>query len=170
MNTTFKFCCRYTYTVIPKTSIKECLENNPWLFNNSYFFYSYYNNPELIPEHVFMDEKNFLTENMAILSGASNSLDDVIDEINWNEFGTWYINQYPTDVYCDKSMVIGTKELLQAQTGNDFIDYEKLNDQWKFIHQLNPDIFITKHKRGILIGALNEYNIWAVEMPEKILK
>ena len=28
MKTSFKFCCRYTYTVIPKTSIKECLENN----------------------------------------------------------------------------------------------------------------------------------------------
>jgi hypothetical protein len=168
MNNKLTYCCRYSYTIIPKLNIKECLENNPWLFNNSFFFYSFYDNPELIPEHVFLDNKNWLSDKMVVLSGACNSIESIIDEINWDNFGSWYINQFPAELNQDKGMVIGTDKLLQPQTGNDFVDFEKLNDQWKFIHQQNPDIFITKHKKGILIAALNEYNLWAIDLPELV--
>lgn len=163
MNKSYGQCCRYTYDVIKKRNIKECLQLNPWMFNQSFAFFTYHNHASLPPIDIFEKDKNWLTENMVIFSGANNDLDEYLNLINWDAFGTWYIHLFPAEFKMEHTMVIGTSNLLRPQKGEDLLDYQKLNKEWEFIHNINPDMFITKHKQGILIGSLNELNLWCIE-------
>ena len=42
LNGEIEQCCRYNYSIIPRTSIKDVLINNPWLFKDTWRFWSYF--------------------------------------------------------------------------------------------------------------------------------
>jgi hypothetical protein len=158
-----KQCCKYTYSYLPKRSIKNILELNPWLFNNSFNFFAFYKDIGVIPQGVFEMEKNWITEKYILFSGTTNTLSDYMDRVNWDDFGTWYIYLYPTEIKDDKPLIIGKERLLDKSKGTHYEDYFKLSEEWKFIHTISPDFFITKQKHGVMIGALNDLNLWCID-------
>ena len=162
-----KQCCRYTWSLIPKLTIKKVLELNPWLFNNSYNFLSYYDDKNIIPQGVFEEKKNWITENFVLLSGATNKLADYINLVDWDNFGTWYIFLYPGELKAEKPVIIGKEILLDKGKGQDLHDYFNLSKEWEFIHGIQADMFITKQKNGIMVGALNDLNLWCIETEAK---
>jgi hypothetical protein len=165
-----KQCCRYSWSMFPKLTIKKVLELNPWLFNHSYNFFAYYDDKKIIPKDVFELEKNWLTDNFVLFSGSTNDLKDYINRLDWDNFGTWYVYLYPTELKADKPIIIGRDNLLEKGKGESFVDYFNLGKQWEFIHRVNPDMFITKQKNGVMIGSLNELNLWCVETETKTKK
>jgi hypothetical protein len=158
-----KQCCKYTYSLFPKISIKEVLEINPWLFNNSFNFFAFYNDEKIIPQNVFELEKNWITEKYVLFSGLNNILDEYLNKINWDEFGTWYVFLYPFEIKDEKPVIIGRETYLDKSKGHDFEDYFGLSEEWQFIHKISPDFFITKQTKGVMIGALNDLNLWCVD-------
>jgi hypothetical protein len=38
-----------------------------------------------------------------------------------------------------------------------------LSDEWRFIHEVQPDLFITRQKEGVMIGSLKELDLWCIE-------
>lgn len=127
---------------------------------------AYYDNKEMIPDGVFEIEKNWLTDNFVLFSGTCNELKDYIEKLEWDKFGTWYINLFPADIKAEKPLIIGTEKFLDKKTGEDFVDYFELSKEWQFIHTIQADMFITKQKNGVMIGSLNELNLWCIETKE----
>jgi len=60
-------------------------------------------------------------------------------------------------------MVIGLETLLDNGKGDNLADYFDMSKEWEFIHKVQPDLFITKQKNGLMIGALNDLNLWCIE-------
>lgn len=158
-----KQCCRYTWSLFPKLTIKRTLELNPWLFNRSFNFFAYYNNKDIIPDGVFKIEKNWITDNFVLFSGTCNDLKDYIDKLDWDKFGTWYIYLYPAQIKAEQPLIIGIDEPLKKEKGEDISDYFELSKEWQFIHETQADMFITKQKNGVIVGSLNELNLWCIE-------
>lgn len=159
-----KQCCKYTYSIFPKLNIKKVIEINPWLFNNSFNFFAFYNDSEIIPKDVFEIEKNWITENFVLFSGTTNELKDYLNKIDWDNFGTWYVFMYPTEIKDDKPIIIGREKFLEKSKGETYEDYFELSDEWKFIHKISPDFFITKQAKGVMVGALNVLNLFCVDI------
>ena len=165
-----KQCCRYTWSMFPKLSIKKVLELNPWLFDQSFNFFAYYNDKNIIPEGVFELEKNWITENFVLFSGVCNDMKDYIDRVDWDNFGTWYVYLYPSEIKSENPMVIGRETILDKGKGDNLADYFDMSKEWEFIHKVQPDLFITKQKNGLMIGALNDLNLWCIETETKNIK
>jgi hypothetical protein len=158
-----KQCCRYTWSLFPIPSIKKVLELNPWLFDHSFNFFAYYDDEKIIPEGVFEIEKNWITDNYVLFSGFCSELKYYIDRVNWDSFGTWYVYIYPSAVKADSPMIIGRDTFLDKAKGYNFADYFMLSDEWRFIHEVQPDLFITRQKKGVMIGSLKEMDLWCIE-------
>lgn len=163
INIKSKQCCKYTYSLFPKLSIKKTLEINPWLFNNSYNFFAFYDDLNIIPEGVFEIEKNWITDKYVLFSGTTNDIDDYLNRIDWDNFGTWYVFLYPTEIKDDSPVIIGRETFLDKSKGHNYEDFFGLSEEWQFIHKISPDYFITKQAKGVMIGALNDLNLWCVD-------
>ena len=162
-NFNLKQCCKYTYNIFPKLTIKKVLELNPWLFNNSYNFFAFYDDQTIIPENVLTIEKNWKTDNYVLFSGTTNNLNDYINQLDWDSFATWYVFLYPMELKDDKTVIIGRERSLEKSKGGNYEHYFGLSDDWKFMHYISPDLFITKQAKGIMIGALNDLNLLCIE-------
>ena len=51
---------------------------------------------------VFEIEKNWITENFVLFSGACNDMKDYIERVDWDDFGTWYVYLYPSEIKAEK--------------------------------------------------------------------
>ena len=158
-----KQCCRYNWSVYPHLTIKKLLEKNEWLFNNSFNFFAYYDDDKIIPNGVFEIEKNWKTDNFVLFCGHINNLEDYFNQLDWDNFGTWYIYLFPSEIKSDYPIIIGRDTFLSRAQGETIANYYEMGKEWEFIHKVQPDIFITKQKEGIMIGSLNEYNLWCVD-------
>jgi hypothetical protein len=158
-----KQCCRYTYAVFPGMNISLCLEINPWLFNKAFNIMAFHNNAVSIPKNIFKAERDWITDNLILFSGFNDDVRDYHGKLNWDDFGTWYIYLYPSELKTEGPLVIGKDSFLEKSKGMDFVDYHSLNKEWQCIHERQPDIFITRQKKGIMIGALSELNLYCIE-------
>lgn len=158
-----KQACRYSYQYYTDFDLNTILKLNPWLFNQAYTFLSFYDNNITLPKNVFRENQSWVTENCVLFSGANDNIESYEGRINWDDFGTWYIYLFPAPLKLNETMLIGKNVFLERKTGNNLEDYFKLNKAWQFIHEAQPDIFISKQKKGVLIGALSEINIMCIE-------
>jgi hypothetical protein len=136
---------------------------NPWLFNSTWNIFAYYDKETKIPKDVFEIEKNWITDNFILFSGMVNSLKDYIDKVNWEDYGTWYIYQFPSEISSLPPVIIGRDQFLdtkQRYTSEAFMEMPK---DWEFIHGVKPDMFISKLKNGIMVGSINELNLMEID-------
>ena len=122
-----------------------------------------YDDKNIIPEGVFELEKNWITENFVLFSGVCNEMKDYMDRVDWDNFGTWYVYLYPSEIKAEKPIIIGRETLLDKGKGDNLADYFDMSKEWEFIHKVQPDLFISKQKNGLMIGALNDLNLWCIE-------
>lgn len=158
-----KQACRYTYQCYPALNIKQCLDINPWLFNQAYSIMAFYDTKTKIPMNVFKAEQNWVTDNFVLFSGANDEYENYDEKIDWDSFGTWLVYLYPAEIKSDKTKIIGRDTFLERVNKIGMEEYFDLSENWKFIHDLQPDMFISRQKKGIMIGALSELNLMSIE-------
>lgn len=155
--------CRYSYTCYPGMDIKQSLILNPWLFDMSFSFMAFYDVNTALPLNVFEADKNWAAENFVVFTGANDSFENNIDKIDWNNFGTWYINLYPGEIVNEKTVMLGIDTFLNEPNEVDSVGYFNLSEEWRFMHTMQPDIFVSTQKNGVMIGALSELNLLRIK-------
>jgi hypothetical protein len=166
-NEALKQVCRYSYMYYPQMTITQCLNVNPWLFNQSYNIMAFYNSNITIPQNIFKPEQNWITDNFVLFSGTNDTYESYKDKMNWDDFGTWYINLYPAEIKCNKSRIIGLESVLPRVNKDKLEDYFNLNEDWMFIHEMQADLFISKQKKGIVIGSISELNLMCIDKKDQ---
>ena len=165
-----KQCCRYSYSVYTGINLSECLKANPWLFEDAYFLMAYYDSTVPISEEILNTEKERMSNNFILFSGMEDDFKRYLNMINWDDFGTWYVYLFPTELKSDRTICIGTESFLDKGKGYNTFDYDEISNEWKFIHEQQADLFITRQKNGVLVGALSELNLMRIEMPKQKIK
>ena len=157
-------CCRYNYSIIKNTSVKEILGKNDWLFNNSWNFWAYCRNSEFIkmPEA----RTNPIIEDQYILfSSTIHEFDDWSNIIDWDEYGTWYAYNFPIQKpKINEVLLLGNvwEVPVEIETNSALTNYFALGEEWQFIHDLRPDIFISKKGRDVIVGSTDFYTVWLI--------
>jgi hypothetical protein len=159
-------CCRYNYSILPRTTIKDVLINNQWLFKDTWRFWSYFSQiaDSGLPEG---DQNPMMDDTVISFSGEKHNFEDWKDIIDWNIYGTWYAYSFPANIPIIKeSILLGTRVEIPVKKGT---NYQRIGKEWQFIHQLTPDVFISRKGSGVLVGGLDSYSVWLVNsnMPGK---
>lgn len=90
-------CCRYQYRILPNTTIKQVLARNPHLFNSAWKFWTYclsLTNAR-VPD---FDENPIVDDAYILFSSVWHEFDDWREIIDWDDYGTWYIYNFPQEV------------------------------------------------------------------------
>ncbi|MBK6834252.1 MAG: hypothetical protein IPG89_08275 [Bacteroidetes bacterium] len=139
-------CCRYTYGVIKDSTLKKVLFKNKWMFNDTWMFWSCFSQVENIGlPKIGIDpisDDNFLS-----FSGTIHDFEIWKNIIDWNIYGTWFVYRFPLKTPIIKeAMLLGTLSEIPINNEDKLIarDYFSLEPEWKFIHDLCPDLFISK--------------------------
>ncbi len=157
-------CCRYTYGVIKDSTLKKVLFKNKWMFNDTWMFWSCFSQVENIGlPKIGIDpisDDNFLS-----FSGTIHDFEIWKNIIDWNIYGTWFVYRFPLKTPIIKeAMLLGTLSEIPINNEDKLIarDYFSLEPEWKFIHDLCPDLFISKKGKDIVVGALDSYHLWLI--------
>ncbi len=164
---TINQCCRYNYILLENRSIKSVLLQNEWIFNDTQNVFSFFDPSEIstLPE-----DDSVLGDNCVLFNSAIHHLYDWIDCIAWDEFHTWYVYNYPANIANIAKPLVIIDRRNELEINEEFIHLEEisqanyfaLSNNWRFIHKLSPDIFLTKIGSDVLIGGLDYYFVWLI--------
>lgn len=161
-------CCRYNYSLIENSSIKSILLHNEWIFNDTQILFSFFDASKIrkLPE-----DDSVLQDNCVFFNSAVHHFYDWIDCIAWDKFHTWYAYNYPTNMANLAKPWVIIDQRNELEINEDFIqgkeisqaNYFALSNNWRFIHKLSPDIFLSKVGSAVLIGGLDYYFVWLIQ-------
>ena len=157
-------CCRYNYCLLKNTSVKVVLHQNDWIFNDAWNFWTYCRNSEFMemPE-ACMDP--IVKDQYILFSSTLHDFDNWSGLIDWDDYGTWYAYNFPLkrpDI--DEVILLGNNWELpeEINTNSPLTNYYALGEEWQFIHNLQPDLFITKKGKDVIIGSTDFYSVWLI--------
>jgi hypothetical protein len=161
-------CFRYSWIFFPGASITNVMKSNPWIFNFSYNFFTYLKPDDEISEVVADDETVWVNDFFLLFAGYITDQKKFLKHVDWDKYGAWFSFQYPAELSADSPLYLGRDSYLTFQTRKDLPDYFDMSPEWEFIHRIQPDIFLTRTKNGVIAGALNEPALWNIDMTPKI--
>ena len=155
-------CCRYNFTLINNTTIKEVLTNNDWIFNNAWNFWAYCERVDAIKMSEFSVDP-IVDDKYILFSSTIHDFDDWEDIIEWDDYGAWYAYNFPLQKPKIKEVLLLGKDWelpIENTTSSPLTDYFSLGEEWQFIHNIRPDIFVIKKGNDVVIGSTDFYSVW----------
>jgi len=159
-------CCRYSYGIIKNTTIKEIILTNKWMFRETFRLFTYCST---IKENI-LPGNAVIGDNYILFSGETHSFTEWKHKIDWDFYGTWYVYNFPIHKTLPEEILIfkpgyeiptNKKERFWLES------YYELEKEWKFIHDLHPDVFISKKGNDVIVGATDTYHILSISQSLK---
>lgn len=154
-------CCRYSYGIIKNTTIKNVLLKNKWMFKETFRLFTYYSS---IKENILPVDA-VIGDNHILFSSETHNFDEWINKIDWDFYGTWYVYNFPImKTLPDEVLILSNGYEIPINKKERFWleSYYDLEKEWKFIHDLHPDVFISKKGNDVIVGAIDNYHVWVV--------
>lgn len=159
-----RHCCRYNYILVKNRSIKDILIKNDWIFNDAWNFWAYSEDTPVIKISPYSPEP-IIEDCYLLFTSTLHEFEDWEDIINWDDYGAWYAYTYPTQKFDLKEvLLLGTHWQLPSEVSNisPLTDYFSIGEEWQFIHNIQPDIFIVKSGTDVIIGSPDFSTVWTI--------
>ena len=105
------------------------------------------------------------SDDFICFSGTVHDFESWKNIIDWNIYGTWFVYTFPINsTIIKKSILLGT--LVSLNIDNEYKcrlpDFFGISPEWRFLHSIQPDIFLSRVGNDIVIGALDQYHVWLI--------
>lgn len=157
-------CCRYNYALFKNTSIKDILVNNDWIFNDAWNFWAYFRDMPFIQINDASPEP-IIEDHYILFTSTLHDFEDWDDTIEWDKYGAWYAYNFPLqDLKLKEVWLLGSEWELPTNIDNfsPLTDYFSISGEWQFIHDIQPDIFIVKNGKNVIVGSPDFSTVWMI--------